>query len=185
MRVIGSDGTQLGVMPSRQALNLAKDEGLDLVMVAPNADPPVCRIIDHGKFKYDQEKRERESKRKQQDVKGIKISPRIADHDLEHLLKKADEFLRDGDKVKVVCRFRAREITHPEIGQKRMEKMAQALTEIAIVERPPTMDGKMMVMVLAPRPQSGKKHAKAENQQDGSKAVQDHGDRQDHSPEVL
>lgn len=191
MRVIGSNGEQLGIMQSRQALNQARDEGLDLVMVSPTATPPVCKIIDYGRFKYLTEKQNKDSKKKQQEVKGIKISPRIAEHDLNFQLKKAIKFLEDGDKVKITCQFRAREVTHPEIGRKKMDRMAEAMAHVATVERVPTLDGKLMIMVMMPKPQKqptqqGKpKNAKTEDKQDGGEALQDHGNGKDHAPEGL
>lgn len=163
---------------------MAQSEGLDLVMVSATANPPVCRIIDHGKFRYEQDKREKESKRKQQDVKGIKISPRIAEHDIEHLTRNAQRFLEEGHKVKITCQFRAREVTHPELGRKKLEKMAEQLAEWSNVERVPTMDGRLMIMVLTPKPQ-GKKNAKAEDKQDGGKKVQDHREGPDNAKEGL
>lgn len=167
-------------------MNLAREQGLDLVMVSPTAQPPVCKIIDFGRYKYTMEKQQKEGKRKQQEVKGIKISPRIAEHDLTFLLKNASRFLEEGHKVKITCMFRAREVTHPEIGRKKLELMASQVADISVVERAPTMDGRLMIMVLNPKPTTGKqKHAKTEDKQDGGKEVQDHGDRQDHAPEVV
>jgi translation initiation factor IF-3 len=133
VRVIGADGQQLGILQTRQALNQAREDGLDLVMVSPTAQPPVCRIIDFGKYKYEQKHRERESKKKQQDVKGIKISPRIAEHDLGFQTRKARKFLEEGHKVKVTCQFRAREITHSELGRKKLDNMAGQLADISTV----------------------------------------------------
>jgi translation initiation factor IF-3 len=186
VRVIGSNGEQLGILQTRQALNIARDEGLDLVMVSPTAQPPVCRIIDHGKYKYEMKQREREGKKKQQDVKGIKISPRIAEHDLGFQTKKARKFLEEGDKVKVTCQFRAREITHSELGRKKLDHMAELLADIATVERTPTLDGRLMIMVLVPRPQTGpkKQNVKTEDKQDGREAVQSDGLGKDHPAEV-
>jgi len=184
IRVIGSDGSQLGIMQSRQALNLAREEGLDLVMVSPTAQPPVCRIIDFGKHKYLEGKLGKDKKSKQQEVKGIKISPRIAEHDLAFNVKKAVEFLEEGHKVKVTCMFKAREVTHPELGRKKLDVFAEMVGDLGIVERIPTLDGRLMIMVLNPKPGSGKKKdAKGSNKQDGGKAVQDNRDRQDHADE--
>jgi len=172
-------------MQSRQALTLAKEEGLDLVMVSPTAQPPVCRIIDYGKHKYLEGKLGKDKKSKQQEVKGIKISPRIAEHDLEFLVKNATRFLEEGNKVKVTCMFKAREITHPELGKKKLDHFAEMVVEIATVERTPTLDGRMMIMVLVPKPGAGKKKdAKDQNKQDSGKPVQDHGNGKDHSPQV-
>lgn len=184
--MIGPDNQQIGILQSRQALNMAREQGLDLVMVSPQAQPPVCRIIDFGKHKYETEKREKENKRKQQDVKGIKMRPGTASHDIETLAKNASRFLQEGHKVKVTCQFRAREVTHPEIGLRKMEAFAARLADVCVVERPPTLDGKLMTMTLLPKPGTAqKKHAKDQDQQNGSKAVQDHGNGQDHAKEVV
>lgn len=172
-------------MTSREALNKARERGLDLVMVSPSAQPPVCRIIDHGKHKYNESKLGRDKKSKQQEVKGIKISPRIAEHDLETGVRKAISFLEAGDKVKVTCMFRAREVTHPELGQQRLALFLEKVSHIATSERTPTLDGRMMIMVLLPKPGvAKKKDAKDSNKQDRGQAVQDHGNREDHATEV-
>ena len=185
IRVIDEDGGQLGVMASRQALNLARERGLDLVMVSPSAQPPVCRIIDYGKHKYNESKLGKDKKNKQQEVKGIKISPRIAEHDLETNVRKAVQFLEEGDKVKVTCMFRAREVTHPELGQQKLAKFLEAVSDIATSERTPTLDGRMMIMVLLPKPGvAKKKDAKDSNKQNRGQAVQDHRDGEDHAAEV-
>ncbi len=183
--MIGSEGEQLGIMQSRQALTQARDEGLDLVMVSPTAQPPVCKIIDYGKHKYLEGKSGKDKKSKQLEVKGIKISPRIAEHDLGFQIKKAQRFLEEGHKVKVTCMFKAREITHPELGRKKLDYFGEQCVELAAVERTPTLDGRLMIMVLAPKPNAvKKKDAKDQNKQDGSKAVQDHRNREDPPPEV-
>lgn len=185
VRVIDANGEQLGILQSRQALQIARDQGLDLVMVSPTAQPPVCKILDYGKYKYLMGKQEREGKKKQQEVKGIKISPRIAEHDLAFLIKNAQRFLEEGHKVKVTCQFRAREVTHPELGRRKLDFFAEQVATIATVERPPSLDGKLMIMVLVPRPNvGGKKNAKAEDKQDGGKAVQGHRDGEDHEAQV-
>ena len=189
VRVIGSDGEQLGIMQSRQALNQARDEGLDLVMVSPTAQPPVVKIIDYGKHKYLEGKLGKDKKSKQQEVKGIKISPRIAEHDLTFLIKNATKFIEEGNKVKVTCMFKAREVTHPELGRKKLEYFAEQVKEIATVERTPTLDGRLMIMVLNPTPKTKEQqkklqHAKVEDKQDSSKALQDHRNREDHAPQV-
>ena len=172
-------------MQSRQALTLARDEGLDLVMVSATAQPPVCRIIDYGKHKYLEGKLGNNKKSKQQELKGIKISPRIAEHDLSFLIKNAIKFLDEGSKVKVTCQFRNREITHPELGKKKLEFFAEACIEHGTVERQPSLDGRLMIMVLTPKPGVGKKKdAKDSNKQNSSKAVQDHGDGENRPPEV-
>lgn len=184
--MIGEDGSQVGILPSRQALTMAREAGLDLVLVTATADPPVCRIIDFGKFKYLQEKLQKDSKKKQQDVKAVKIRPGTAENDLNTVVRNARRFLQDGDKVRVVCQFRAREVTHPEIGRRKLEAIAEELSELGTVERVPTLDGKLMVMVLLPKaPAGGRKHAKEQNQDqpNSGEALQDHGDRQDHPAE--
>ncbi len=185
VRVIGSAGEALGIMQSRQALAEARDQGLDLLMVAPNAQPPVCRIVDYGKYKYETEKRDKEGKRKVQDVKGIKLRPNTGDNDLNTLLRRARKFLEEGDKVRAVCQFRAREIAHPENGLKRMAKIAEALADLATIEKQASLDGRQMVMVLIPKPKTKategkKKDAENQNAQDGSEAVQDHGNGENH-----
>jgi translation initiation factor IF-3 len=185
VRVIGADGSQVGILQSRQALNMAREQGLDLVMVSATAQPPVVRIVDYGRHKYETEKREKDHKKKQQEIKGIKISPRIAEHDLSFLTKNACRFLEEGHKVKVTCMFKAREVTHPELGKQKLDKVAEAVSAVAVVERPPAMEGRLMIMILNPKPQvPGKKNAKAEDKQDGGQEVQDNGDRQDNPPEI-
>jgi len=173
-------------MQSRQALQQARDEGLDLVMVSPTAQPPVCKIIDFGKHKYLEGKLGKDKKSKQQDVKGIKISPRIAEHDLAFLVKNAIRFLEEGHKVKVTCMFKAREITHPELGRKKLDTFADMVKDIALVERAPSLDGRMMIMVLNPKPNTGSKktNAKAEDKQDSGEKVQDLRNGEDSAPEV-
>jgi len=186
LRVIGAEGEQIGIVQSRQALTMAREQGLDLVLVSPTATPPVAKIIDYGRFKYLTEKQQKESKRKQQEVKGIKISPRIAEHDIAFLLNRAIEFLKEGHKVKVTCQFRSREVTHPELGRQRLDRMAEQLKDIAVIDRTPSMEGRLMIMVLSPKPQTGskKQHAKAEDKQNGGEAVQDHRNRKDHPAPV-
>jgi translation initiation factor IF-3 len=164
---------------------MARDEGLDLVLVSATAQPPVCKIIDYGKHKYLEGKQGKDKKSKQQELKGIKISPRIAEHDLGFLVKNAIRFLEEGHKVKVTCMFKAREITHPELGRQKLDKFADMVKEYGIVERTPALDGRMMIMVLNPKPQTGsKKNAKAENKQDGGQAVQDLGNGENSAAQV-
>lgn len=155
VRLIGPDGSQLGIVPLREALQMAEEQGLDLVEVAPQAVPVVCRIMDYGKFKYEQQKREREARKRQRTItiKELKMRPNIEDHDFQVKLRSADRFLRDGDKVKCTIMFRGREIVHKDIGRKVLERMAEALAELAKVERPPVMEGRNMSMILAPREQ--------------------------------
>jgi translation initiation factor IF-3 len=153
VRLIDEDGQPLGILNVRDALTLAQEKGLDLIEVAPQAQPPVCRIGDYGKIKYEQGKREREQhkKQKQQEVKGIKMRPVTAEHDFQVRLRATQRFLEEGDKVKVTIQFKAREITHPEIGRRLMEKMIEAISDKAVIEKPPSIEGKMMTMILSPK----------------------------------
>jgi translation initiation factor IF-3 len=162
VRVIDENGVQLGILPTREALNRARERSLDLIEVAAEAQPPVCRIVNYGKFKYEQSKREREAakKHKQSDLKGIKMFPHIDLHDFDVKLRSTLKFLQDGDKVKVTVAFKGREITHPEFGRELLDKIIVATNEIgAQVEKPPSMDGRQMIMILSPRSTSGPKAA--------------------------
>lgn len=152
VRVITHTGEQLGILTLHEALNRAQTEGLDLVEIVPTASPPVCKIIDYGKFRYDQTKREKESKKSQHQVKvkEIKVSPNINEHDLDTKLRQAREFLEKGNKVKVSCLFRGREMMHPEFGQRLFEKISQTLDEVSTAEMPAKMFGRILTMVLAP-----------------------------------
>ena len=195
VRVIDENGKQIGVMHIRRALRIAQERGLDLVEVAPNANPPVCRILDYGRYRYEQEKLAKESKRKhkQADVKTIRLRLGIGTHDIETKLRNAREFLQDGDKVKFIVIFRSREIGRPQMAEALLNKVADALQLEGVIERPPTMEGRQMTMVLAPRkkparPESvpregGTQHAKNEDEQDSRQAVQTHSDGQTHAQE--
>ena len=154
VRVIGSDGEQLGIMSGREAQQLAYEKHLDLVEIAPTAKPPVCRIMDYGKYRYEQQKREKESRKKQKtfDIKEVKLRPGIEEHDFNVKFKNAVRFLEDGDKVKVTIMFRGREFSHPELGEVLLNKMAAQLKEMAVVERQPKLEGKNMIMIVAPKP---------------------------------
>ncbi|NPV52033.1 MAG: translation initiation factor IF-3 [Firmicutes bacterium] len=153
IRVIGDQGEQLGVMPFREALRLAEEKGLDLVEVAPTAKPPVCRVMDYGKYRYEQAKREREARKKQRiiDIKEIRMTPKIEGHDFEVKVRNAQRFLKDGDKVKATIKFRGREIVHADIGKALLEDLAEELKDVAIIERAPRVEGKSMIMILSPR----------------------------------
>ncbi len=155
VRLIDEDGNQLGVMPLREALEIAAERGLDLVEVAPTAQPVVCRLMDYGRYKYEQSKREREARRNQRsvDIKEIKMRPRIDDHDFEVKVRNAARFLNDGDKVKCTIMFRGREIVHAELGLEVLRRLAERLQHLATVEAEPRLEGRNMVMMLAPRPQ--------------------------------
>lgn len=153
VRVVDSENNQLGIMSVKDALRIAEEKQLDLVEVAPQAKPPVCRIMDFGKFKYEQSKREKEAKKKQRiiQVKEVKLRPRIEDHDYSVKAKNAERFLKDGDKVKVTIMFRGREIVHTDLGKKLLDRMAQDMKELCTVERLPKLEGKNMIMILAPK----------------------------------
>ncbi|OPY58595.1 MAG: Translation initiation factor IF-3 [Pelotomaculum sp. PtaU1.Bin035] len=153
VRVIDSEGTQLGIMSSREALRLAEERQLDLVEVSAAAKPPVCRIMDIGKYKYEQSKREKEAKKKQKviSIKEVKLRPNIEDHDFNVKAKSAIRFLKDGDKVKATIIFRGREIVHTQLGQKLLIRLAEHLHEVSTVERQPKLEGKNMIMILAPK----------------------------------
>ena len=151
--MIGTNGEQLGVMLAADALAKAEEANLDLVEVAPNANPPVCRIMDYGKYKYEQAKREREAhkKSKTSELKGMRLSPKIGDHDLQVKTRAVSGFLKDGDKVRVSMWFRGREMAHPQVGEQILRRMAQQLVDVGIVERHPLMEGRNMIMILAPK----------------------------------
>ncbi len=153
MRVISPEGKQLGVMPTRDALNLARDAGYDLILVAPNANPPVCRMMDLGKYKYELKKKAKEAKKKQKviEVKELRFRPKIEEHDYQVKLKHAREFLEDGDKVKVVMRFRGREMAFIDTGREVLNKLASDLADVAVIEKQPDLEGRQMIMVLAPK----------------------------------
>jgi len=152
-RLIDETGAQLGITSVRDALALAREKGLDLIEVAPTATPPVCKIMDYGKYKYEQEKREREARKKQHvsEMKGLTLRPTTDEHDYQVLVKHALRFLREGDKVKVTVRFRSREITHPELAQRQLERMVQDVSDVGVVEKPPAMEGRTMTMILSPK----------------------------------
>ncbi|MCL6633129.1 MAG: translation initiation factor IF-3 [Alicyclobacillus herbarius] len=153
VRVIDVDGTQLGIMGIRDARRIAEEKELDLVAVAPTAKPPVCRIMDYGKFKYEQSKKEKEARRNQKIVtlKEVRMTPNIEEHDFHVKLKNVVKFLKEGDKVKVSVRFRGRQITHSQLGQQLLMKLATSVSEDAIVERMPKLEGRQMIMILAPK----------------------------------
>lgn len=162
VRVVDANGDQLGIMSAREALAIAGERGLDLVEVAPNAKPPVCRIMDYGKHRYEQSKRDKAAKKKQKvvNVKEIRMSPKIDDHDFEVKLRAAERFLKSGDKVKVSVRFRGREIVHSDLAKEKLDDLANQLKEVAVVERPPKLEGRQMIAVLAPRTDAGQKAEK-------------------------
>lgn len=147
------NGNQLGILNIKEALKIAREHNLDLVNVAPNAKPPVCRIMDYGKFKYEQSKRDKESRKKQKtmNIKEIKLRPNIEEHDFQVKVKNGQRFLKKGDKIKVTIMFRGREITHSELGKKLSERLAEELSDCGVVEKKPKVEGRNMVMVIAPK----------------------------------
>ena len=151
VRVIGEEGQQLGVMASRDALNMAKDAGVDLVMVSPSANPPVCRIVDYGKFKYEQLRREKEAKKKQKviEIKEVRLSPNIDTNDLNTKVGAARKFISKGDKVKVTLRFRGREMAHMSSSKHVLDDFAEMLKDVAVVEKAAKVEGRSMTMFLA------------------------------------
>ncbi|MBR4865719.1 MAG: translation initiation factor IF-3 [Clostridia bacterium] len=154
IRVIGADGSQLGIMSSAEAMKIAEEEGFDLVMIAPNAAPPVCRIMDYGKYRFEQAKREKMNRKAQKvvETKEIWLSPGIGDHDMDFKVKNALSFIADGDKVKVTVRFRGREMAHTELGTVLLKQFAEKCAETAVVEKPAKLEGRRMSMFMAPKP---------------------------------
>jgi translation initiation factor IF-3 len=153
VRLVDADGTQLGVVPIDEAIRKAEDRGLDLVEVAAKSDPPVCKILDYGKFKYEAQKKKNEARKKQRtiDVKEIKMRPGIDVHDYDVKMRAARRFLNEGDKVKVTMRFRGREMAHQDLGLDVLNRVRDELDELAKVELMPKMEGRQMIMVIAPK----------------------------------
>lgn len=153
LRIIGSDGQQLGIMSAKDALNLAEQKNLDLVKIAPQSNPPVCKIMDYGKYRFEQAKREKEARKNQRvvDIKEVRLSLNIDTHDFNTKLNNALKFIKHGDKVKVSIRFRGREMGHPEIGLETMKRFADACSEVAVIEKPAKLEGRNMLMFLAPK----------------------------------
>lgn len=151
--MIDVDGEQLGVVDTRQALEIAEGKNLDLVKIAPTAKPPVCKIMDYGKYKYEQSKKEKEARKNQKiiNVKEIRLSPNIESHDLNVKAKTAGKFLESGDKVKVAVRFRGREMGHTQIGREVLKDFADLVSEFGVIEKPAKLEGRNMVMYLAPK----------------------------------
>lgn len=151
--MIGSDGSQLGIMTPAKALAIAEDEGYDLVLIAPTAEPPVCRIMDFGKYCFEQEKKEKEARKRQQttETKEIRLTYRIDVHDFETKVKHAHRFLDDGNKVKVSMRFKGREIAHLALGRETMARFEEACSEFGTVDKKPVVDGRILSMVVSPK----------------------------------
>ncbi len=158
VRVVDENGAQLGIMPTYEALRLAQERNLDLVEVAPNAAPPVCRLLDFGKFQYERQKKEREARRAQKiiEIKELRLKPRTGEHDIDTKVRQALSFLEEGSKVKVSVRFRGREITHPEIARDQLSRFAEKVGEAAVVEAQPAMEGPNLFMLLSPSPAKNK-----------------------------
>jgi translation initiation factor IF-3 len=152
VRLIDADGTQLGILPIRDALNLAGERDLDLVEVAPNADPPVCRLMNYGKYLYEKQKRERESRKahKQIEVKEVQMGPKTDEHDIQVILTRIRKFAKEGAKIRVRVKFKGREIYHPEVAQELLQRVAADAADAATVESMPAFDGKSLIMILTP-----------------------------------
>ncbi|WP_120498359.1 translation initiation factor IF-3 [Kiloniella sp. EL199] len=153
VRLVDADGEQVGVVPTRDALKRAYDAGLDLVEVSPNAEPPVCKIMDYGRYRFETQKKKNEARKKQKivDLKELKVRPNIDTHDYDVKMRAAQKFISAGDKVKVTMRFRGREITHQEVGLEVLKRIETDLEEIAKTELRPKMEGRQMIMILAPK----------------------------------
>lgn len=153
VRLVSSEGEQLGIVPREKALKMAEDLDMDLVLIAPGANPPVCKIMDYGKYCFEQEKREKEAKKNQNivELKGVRLSPTIEEHDLDTKAKQACKFLMQGDKVKASIRFRGRQMAHTEMGNKVMNEFVRRVAEVGVVEKIPHMEGRFMTMIVAPK----------------------------------
>lgn len=153
VRLIGPDGTQLGIVTASEAMQKANELEMDLCLISPNANPPVCKIMDYGKYRFDQIKKEKEAQKNQKtmEVKEVRLSPNIDDHDVETKVKNAVKFLEHGDKVKVSVRFRGREMTHTELGKEVLDAFVEALGDAGVVEKAAKMEGRSMVLFLAPK----------------------------------
>lgn len=153
VRLVGPNGDQIGIKSRQEALEMAQNANLDLVMVAPKAKPPVCRIMDYGKYRYEQQKKEKEARKKQRviNTKEVRLSPTIEEHDFNTKLRNARKFLTKGDKVKAAIRFRGRAITHADLGKEVLERLAKECEDIATVEQRPKMEGRSMFLVLVPK----------------------------------
>jgi translation initiation factor IF-3 len=184
IRVIGDDGGQLGILPTHEALRLAEEKGLDLVEISPRAFPPVCRIMDYGKYKYEQAKKKQQARKHASTVetKEIKFRPKTEEHDMDFKVKHVRRFLEEGNKVRLVVVFRGREITHPQTGMNVLNRVVEATADIAGVEVTPNMEGRRMVMIIAPKPgvvrkaAEARKHAIAAHQ--AALAAAKHGGRE-------
>ena len=154
LRLIGEDGTQLGIMSAAEALKIAEEQGLDLVKIAPNSNPPVCRVMDYGKFKFEQTKKEKEAKKNQRviEIKEIRMGPAIGENDFNTKLKNGLKFLGEGNRLKVAVRFRGREMAHTEIGIDLLNSFAEKCSEVAVLDKEPKLEGRNMSIFLSPKP---------------------------------
>ncbi|MGD9677520.1 MAG: translation initiation factor IF-3 [Vulcanibacillus sp.] len=153
VRVVGPDGEQIGILPIKDALKLAEEKNFDLVNVAPQAKPPVCRIMDYGKFRYEQSKKEKEARKNQKiiNTKEIRLSPTIDENDFQTKLRNAYKFINTGDKVKFSIRFKGRQIAHQSIGEKILDRIAKEIETIAVIESKPKLEGRSMIMIVSPK----------------------------------
>src|SRR5690349_16368872 len=181
VRVIGDDGEQLGVMTTQEALRIAEERGVDLVEISPRAFPPVCRVMDYGKYKYEQAKKKQQARKHAStvEIKEIKFRPKTEEHDMDFKVKHVRRFLEEGNKVRLVIVFRGREITHPQTGANVLNRVVDATQDICTVEVNPNMEGRRMVMILAPKPGVVRKAAEARKQainaQLAARAAEKHG----------
>ncbi len=154
VRVVDADGSQLGILPLKEALNIAASKNLDLVDIAPQAKPPVCRIMDYGKYRYEQAKREKEARKNQKtiEIKEVRMSLNIDTHDFNTKVNAAKKFLSAGNKVKVSVRYRGRELAHPELGRNLLERFKDDCSEVGVVDKPPKMEGRSLAMFIASKP---------------------------------
>jgi translation initiation factor IF-3 len=164
VRVIGDDGSQLGVMQTYEAKSIAKEKGLDLVEVNPKARPPVCKIMDYGKFKYEEKKKKNEAKKRQKlvELKEVKLRPKTDDHDIDFKVKHVRRFLEDGNKVKITVRFRGREITHPETAERQIHTILEQVTDVGSLEQTPRMEGRTMTAIVSPKARPQPKKGKSD-----------------------
>ncbi len=188
VRLIDQNNKQVGIVQTRQALRMAQEANLDLVLVAQQAQPPVCRIVDYGKYRYEMDKKQKEgkAKTKKQDVKVIKFRPSTAKGDLQIGLRKCLSFLEEGHKVKFSCRFQSRELAHPQIGEAKMQWFLEELGSGIIIEKPMKLEGNILSMIVSPNKKGGSsKNVKTQDKQNSEKAIQDNRIGEDHPPESI
>ena len=199
VRLIDENGEMMGVMPPQRALDIARDRNLDLVEVSPNANPPVCKLMDYGRYKYEQAKKENEARKNQKTItlKDIRLSPRTDEHDIDVKTRKILEFLAEGDRVRVSVKFRGAEMRHPDIGRKLLDGIAEVLKGIGVIERSPVMEGKMMSMIVsrapgweppkkqAPAPPPAKKHSAQHADAETAPSVQTPAQAKQATPEPV